>query len=147
MSMLDCPNDFHRENCSFSAFEKKTGYRRTDHPTIRRTRPHIEDASKNDKRTSRFFLGKRKNSFLNKFFCQCANVPIWCVLASLYEVVSVGWSVGWMVTRFLEEFFIRILNGSLWGSLENGLDRWSLFFAISLVISHGFESVDLISCL
>ena len=33
MSMLDCPNDFHIENGSFSAF-KKTGYQRTDHPSI-----------------------------------------------------------------------------------------------------------------
>ena len=31
MSMLDCPDDFHRENRSFSAL-KKTGYRRTDRP-------------------------------------------------------------------------------------------------------------------
>ena len=49
--MLGCPNDFHEENRSFSAFKKKrVTDRRTDGPsngptdrrTIRRTRPHIE---------------------------------------------------------------------------------------------------------
>ena len=43
MSMLDCPNNFHIENGSFSAF-KKTGYHPTDHrtigPSIRRTDGH-----------------------------------------------------------------------------------------------------------
>ena len=44
MSMLDCPDDFHREKGSFSAF-KKNGLHRdgpTDGRTDRRTRPHIE---------------------------------------------------------------------------------------------------------
>ena len=48
ISMLDCPNDFHIEIGSFSAF-KKNGLHRdgrtdgpTDGPTDRRTRPHIE---------------------------------------------------------------------------------------------------------
>ena len=50
MSMLDCPNDFHEENRSFSAFKKKTGYRtsdgRTDGPTdipaYRDARTHLK---------------------------------------------------------------------------------------------------------
>ena len=45
MLMLDCPNDFHRENSSFLAF-KKTRYtgmdQRTNGRTDRRTRPHLE---------------------------------------------------------------------------------------------------------
>ncbi len=47
ISMLDYPNDFHRENGSFSAFKKKRVTqgptdRRTDQPTDRRTHTHIE---------------------------------------------------------------------------------------------------------
>ena len=39
MSMLDCPNEFHRENSSFSAFQKNRLHRdrRTDRPTYRPT--------------------------------------------------------------------------------------------------------------
>ena len=40
MSMLDCPNDFHRENSSFSAFKKNR--LPTDRPSDRRTQPNIE---------------------------------------------------------------------------------------------------------
>ena len=44
ISMLDCPDDFHRENGSFSAFKKNGLHRdrRTDGPTDRRTHTHIE---------------------------------------------------------------------------------------------------------
>jgi len=45
ISMLDCPDDFHKENSSFSAFEKKNRLptdRQTDRPTDGRTHPHIE---------------------------------------------------------------------------------------------------------
>ena len=40
ISMLDWPDDFHRDNSSFSAFEKKTGYGPTIHPTDRPTDGH-----------------------------------------------------------------------------------------------------------
>ena len=44
MSMMDCPDDFHGENGSFTAF-KKTGYtgtiRQTNRQTDGRIRPHI----------------------------------------------------------------------------------------------------------
>ena len=43
ISMLDWPDDFHRDNSSFSAFEKKrVTIRQTDRQTDGRTHPHIE---------------------------------------------------------------------------------------------------------
>ena len=50
MSMLDCPNDFHRENSSFSAFEKNRLHRdgpsdrRTDATSYRDARTHLKIA-------------------------------------------------------------------------------------------------------
>ena len=41
MSMLDCPDDFHRESGSYTAFEKKRVTQgQTDRPTNRRTDGH-----------------------------------------------------------------------------------------------------------
>ena len=50
MSMLDCPDDFHRESGSYTALKKRVTQGQTDRPTDRqtdrqtdgRTRPHIE---------------------------------------------------------------------------------------------------------
>ena len=50
MSMLDCPNDFHRENRSFSAL-KKTGYTGTDGRTDRPTDGRTDTTSYRDART------------------------------------------------------------------------------------------------
>ena len=49
ISMLDCPDDFHRENGSFSAF-KKNGLHR-DGPTDRQTDRQTDTHSYRDART------------------------------------------------------------------------------------------------
>ena len=77
MSMLDCPDDFHRENSSFSAFKKNRLHRdgrtdgRTDGPTdttsYRDARTHLKMEKKNIEKSGNVWeLGN--NSISRIFF-------------------------------------------------------------------------------
>ena len=56
MSMLDCPDDFHRESGSYTAL-KKTGYTGTDQPTDQQTDRRTDMTSYRDARMPQGTVG------------------------------------------------------------------------------------------
>ena len=129
--MLDCPDDFHRENSSFSAF-KKTGYTGTDHLTDGRTdttsyrdamthlkrnvKRCIRQIRKNDKRDqihALFFIRIvfwRFSPFLT-IFGRFLDASSHLYMRSCPSVgPSVGWSVGHAFVKNKVYQYIRANN-------------------------------------